>query len=445
MSRLSLYLNFQAQAYWRSVKRYVGVDEVTCPDDITLRWLQARMADYYGSKTMVPQSFVLGDKLPGGMTGDIVRIELEWSERAIQEAHTKNIVLPPSIVMKCVGNTFKSHVSALALGMGREGIFYSEQASFRAQFVPVTYYATGSLEYGTFVVLMEDLSKGCFNLCRLLGNQCWGDANIPPAIAARFDSVEAISTVFRRIADFHAHFWQERALLDRPWLKNTNWLQGNDQAKWEEGLTQIMPKWASLVTSGAGITWSQLFVDTGNSMLARSSWNAYRNIVNIDTPTTAFTLTHGDYHAGNMLWNTSLVDGNTEDTPFYLVDWSEVGVGCPFTELSQFMISNVPTDIRRSYELNLFRIYWERLVELGVSTEYFQFDICYERYILGGIERWIQLFALMGASIPPNAVQYFHDQIADFILDHIESVDQEKLVTITSYNLPNTINKDTIY
>eukprot|EP01133_Synstelium_polycarpum_P008359 gene8359-9817_t len=436
MSRVSLYLSFQAQAYWRSLKQYVGFDEVTCPSEVTLRWLQARMADYYGSKAMVPQSFVLGDKLLGGMMGEIVRIQLDWSDRALQEAQRKNIDLPSSIVMKSVENNFKSHMTSLALGTAREGIFYSQQATFAAKFVPVIYYATGSQDYGTFVVLMEDLSKNCFSASRLLGNQCWGDANIPPAIAARFDSVEAISTIFRHMADFHAHFWQDRTLLDRPWLKNTNWLQGNDQAKWEMGLSQIMSKWGSLVTSGAGITWSQLLVDTGNSMFVRSSWNAYRNIVNIDTPTTAFTLTHGDFHAGNILWNTSLVNGsNTDQSPFYLVDWSEVGVGCPFTELSQFMISNVPTDIRRSYELNLFRIYWERLVELGVSTEHYQFDACYERYILGGIERWIQMFTLMGAALPTNAVEYFHNQVADFILDHIESVDQEKLVIITSYNI----------
>jgi len=88
-----------------------------------------------------------------------------------------------------------------------------------------------------------------------------------------------------------------------------------------------------------------------------------------------FTLTHGDFHAANFLWS---YQGEGE---LVAVDWTELGVWSPLTELGQMMISDVKPELRRSCEKDLVRGYYDRLVELNPSIKKtFSFEQCWDNY-----------------------------------------------------------------
>jgi len=153
--------------------------------------------------------------------------------------------------------------------------------------------------------------------------------------------------------------------------------------------------------------------------LKNTSWDLFRRRMNIKDPHTAFTLCHGDFHASNMLW------AGGAKKPFYLVDWSEVGVFCPFTDIAQFLVSNATVELRRKHEKRLFESYHNRLIERGVSPEIFPLEVCWENYKAGGIERWLQMFALLASfnldnpkNFPDFAVVWFQNQVQAFIQDH---------------------------
>ena len=103
----------------------------------------------------------------------------------------------------------------------------------------------------------------------------------------------------------------------------------------------------------------------------------------------------------------------------YMVDWSEIGVWEPMTDIGQAMISDVKPQVWRDHDRDLIRSYWNRLVSNGVNPKQYTFEQCWQAYQRGGVERWILTFGLLcGLSLPDSAVQYFHDQLLTFIEDH---------------------------
>ncbi|KAF4749594.1 hypothetical protein FOZ63_020152, partial [Perkinsus olseni] len=147
------------------------------------------------------------------------------------------------------------------------------------------------------------------------------------------------------------------------------------------------------------------------------------------------TLVHGDYHAGNQLWE-------AEAKRLYTVDWSDVSVGEGPADIAQFCISNVKTDDRRKWEDELLRAYWNELEKQGVDHSSYTLAMCREAYVRGGIDRWVQLLILMAVYgldhpdvLPDSFMQYFVDQVGDFIFDHKDEYKVPYLLTIT-YDAP---------
>jgi hypothetical protein len=103
-----------------------------------------------------------------------------------------------------------------------------------------------------------------------------------------------------------------------------------------------------------------------------------------------------------------------------MVDWSEIGVWEPTADLGQTMISDVKPAVWREHDRRLVKMYWDRLVQNGVDASKFPFETCWKGYEVGGVQKWIWMFAFMSGfdKVPPVAVQYFHDQLLSFIEDH---------------------------
>eukprot|EP01006_Ploeotia_vitrea_P020959 TRINITY_DN53285_c0_g1_i1.p1 TRINITY_DN53285_c0_g1~~TRINITY_DN53285_c0_g1_i1.p1 ORF type:complete len:133 (+),score=5.52 TRINITY_DN53285_c0_g1_i1:92-490(+) len=99
----------------------------------------------------------------------------------------------------------------------------------------------------------------------------------------------------------------------------------------------------------------------------------------------------------------------------HVSDWPEVGFqSFPGTELGQMAISDIQPELRRQHEKSWLEAY---LAELN-QPEY-TYEMLLEDYRTGGIEKWLSMLSFIcGFGCPPVMVQFFHDQLEAFVLDH---------------------------
>jgi hypothetical protein len=112
---------------------------------------------------------------------------------------------------------------------------------------------------------------------------------------------------------------------------------------------------------------------------------------------------------------------NSATKKLLLVDWEVVGLGSGPQDCAQFCISHMYPAERKMWETQLINAYYKELtccVGSRVSPEDYSLENCWTDYIYGGAERWVWLLALLTSMCPDIWVQYFHDQLADFLLHH---------------------------
>jgi hypothetical protein len=181
--------------------------------------------------------------------------------------------------------------------------------------------------------------------------------------------------------------------------------------------------------SSGEVSWAPELVALIENSIRGTSWEVALAGTTVERGN--WTMTHGDWHAGNMLWRL----GAAPSEALVVLDVAMAGVGRGPTDLAQFIISNVPIPMRRQVERDLLRRYWDRLVAEGVSVDAYSFAACYHAYQKGGIERWLQLLILLASmGLPAPAVQWFHDQVHAFVEDH--RVPGETYPFLSCYPLP---------
>jgi len=404
--------------YTTVILQFVGLKK--SKRDFSAKWIREIVQQQH-KEINVPTLLSLkasSDGPKGGFRGFMLFLVLEWP----QSTHPS---LPRKLVVKSSHQNFTTVKETIMLGGSREGLFYKEIKKNDEEFplLPRIYYAKGSAFFGEFTVIMEDLSETTIPGSHMVGNQCWGAVDIPREMQE--DPVYFFESVFCRTADIHAKYWRDENLLKLDWLKATQWLQGRDRGRWEFAMICAKRRWRKVmkaVKSGATkVKWSEDVIQAMEKSLKQTSWSNYRRNFDIKANNTPFTLCHGDYHAANMLW----CGKKNPKQLLYFVDWSEVGVFCPFTEIAQFLISNATVEVRRQNEKRIFRTYYDRLVEKGINKEVFPFSDCWLRYQRGGMERWLQMLSLLAdmslsnpSSLPDQSISWFHNQVAEFIVDH---------------------------
>eukprot|EP01132_Coremiostelium_polycephalum_P004980 gene4980-6201_t len=399
---------------------------IVSPEQVTIEWLQSVLKGH-PDFPVLPSGFSFEEKnITGGFSGDLKKILLEYTA---EEEVKENV--PKSLVLKTIALTEIKLKSSTQLGAAREGVFYkfyNERAkkddSFKFPFVPTAYYSEGYMDKGSIMILMEDLSKTCCPASHLFGNQIWGEVPIPESLKS-VTHLEILETIYKNIAHFHEKYWRDETLLnnsDFTWLKNIEWIQGRNKEQWEFGMDCIKTIWSKAMEKRRdSIKWSEKLLSIMDKLLASSNFERYLSLYDIKKPNTPFTLCHSDFHAGNILYPKHKSESSTH--PFYLVDWQEIGVFNPFIDIPQILISNVTTEFRRQHEEHLFRLYWNTLTESGkVSKELFPYEQCFLWYKIGGIDRWLQMLALLVNLIPDNALEYFHEKVASFIDDHYDDI-----------------------
>ena len=54
------------------------------------------------------------------------------------------------------------------------------------------------------------------------------------------------------------------------------------------------------------------------------------------------------------------------------------------------------------------------------EADAYTFDACFAEYVAGGVGRWVWFVPVLQAmGLPPPMNQFFHDQLAAFLHDHI--------------------------
>ncbi|KAF8928378.1 hypothetical protein EDD21DRAFT_377850 [Dissophora ornata] len=313
----------------------------------------------------------------------------------------------------------------------REAIFYYSDLAKELEpttLLPKIYYAHASLLLGEYVILMEDIKQrrghgGADNTALppvdvnfVFGNQIWG---VPPTIDRTTlpPADKMLEQMFVTAAGIHAQHWNDSRLLRLDWLKTVGWYRGTNRTRWEWSVHAARNSWALGKAKAANgeyeVKYSEKFIKIMDDSFERASWeNLQRRLQDRTVP---FTLSHGDFHAANMILDRSK-SSTTPDLVIY--DWSEICVWEPTTDLGQTVISDVAIPVFQAHARSALQRYWERLIELGaVTPAEYPFEVCWKSFLRSGVEKWLWVFAILCnyPGMPAKCIQYFHDQMMAFI------------------------------
>eukprot|EP00873_Tetraselmis_striata_P000930 jgi/Tetstr1/421194/TSEL_001100.t1 len=345
----------------------------------------------------------------GGGHGSTCRVVVEYSAGHSRSGKSAAGVNPPSLVLKRSHGGVLRAWTAVAGGQQREVLFHRHFGEELAVILDAPLY--GAVGPGGFALLTPEV--GGTPLHRYMGAQLEFFGMLSPQALGSFTAVDALMEAFRAAAALHASHWNDPALLATPWLKGAGWYRGTDRGAWEQGMELARTAWARLkaldLQGGLGFALSAKLAAVIDASYARSTWEAFQAA--LADPAAPFALIHGDFHAQNMMLRAS-------GRSLSVFDWSEVGPGCPLTDLGQMMISDVRPEVWRSHGQELLHGYWRALVDGGVDARAFPFERCCELYETAGVQKWLWLFPIMAKFVPPASLVFFQSQLEAFIADH---------------------------
>lgn len=331
-----------------------------------------------------------------GFVGSMLRVNVEFDSD-----------LETSLILKTSQATPTAR-KQIMFGTGgvREALFYNSTFSSRLKDlgrIPKPYYTHGSRCMGEMVVLMEDL-RGAVPVNHLMGNQIWG----PPKNSPNVDKIELLKAMYLHAAGLHAQFWKDPSILKERWMRNATFFQGRGRWEWELSMSASEKGWAKLKEK------SEIkFPEGFKEIIDQSYANSKFDLVLEHCKTAPWTLTHGDYHAANMM----LVLGDDRSANGLLqglkvFDWSEVGPWEPTADLAQPCVSDLPRELYPKVHAALEE-YHNALTYMGVND--FSWEDCRKRFGESGMERWIWILGCMAHfNCPVTLFQYFVDQMEAF-------------------------------
>ena len=258
--------------------------------------------------------------------------------------------------------------------------------------------ASGSALLGEFAILMRDVTKApfeCGGLNYLYGNQIWGHNGRKLSDAAILSTLER---VWLAAAPMHAKFFNDRALLDHQWLRGAPWLIGEGRMRWELALDTTRRGWYAALPRLAGIGIEERFIALLTRSIEHSSFDEFQ----LHIRNAPFTLTHGDFHASNMMISA---------TSLQMLDWSEVGLCEPSADVGQTIVSDIPSTLYDRIEPALRKYHAVLAAEHDYPWVQFRAD-----FGNATISRWVFMFALLADfPLPPALMLYFQTNMLAFI------------------------------
>jgi len=335
-----------------------------------------------------------------------------------------DVVLATGDTVAMVLKTAAGSPLRAAMGCAREALFYQEFAP--QLMVAKCFWAQGNMETGEAHLLLEALEdavpSGVFFGAAQPNN--WAIKDKLETLCAGNPPPEVITVdAFKLYACMHATFWEDGTLLSKPWLRGAGWAAGEGEARWMGAQAQAKGAWAKIrssISSGESpLVWDPHLVACLDASFAKVDWEAYQ----MERKAHPFTLVHGDAHAHNFLW----IAQRTPEARQLLIDFEMIGVGPGAQELGQYVISHVSPQMRRARARAWVDGYHaELLAELRSrghhdAADAYTADMCFGEYVAGGAGRWVWFVpVLIAMGLPAPMNQYFHDQLAAFLHDHIE-------------------------
>ena len=223
----------------------------------------------------------------------------------------------------------------------REVRFYEKLAQNIGIPVPKLIYADVDTETSDYILALEDFPES---------------TNVRNETGAQLDQAYKL---LEYMARFHAKNWASPNLSRYNFLNNLE----NIIDMMDSGLPQFAPVFLSRFSQ---------YIEPDEMKLIASLPEYFRAIVTplLDSPQ---TIVHNDYAMKNIL----IID-KSDETSFVLVDWANVGRGPGVRDLSFFIGTSIPPEMRTDYEFKFLQHYWEFLRDEGVSD--YSFDSLVEDY-----------------------------------------------------------------
>ena len=298
--------------------------------DLTPEWFTSILDipenNYIESVKLQP----LGEK--DSVSGYIYRVKLSYSSK-IQEA-------PQSIVLK-MPRSRSQRTPFLLKAYIREVRFYQKLAPNMGIPVPKLIYADVDTETSDYILALEDFPES---------------TNVRNETGATLDQTY---TLLEIMAKFHANNWLSSELSKYKFLNNLE----NIIEMMNSGLPQCVPLFLSRFSQ---------YIEPDMMKVIEKLPEYFRAIVTplLDSPQ---TIVHNDYAMKNIL---IITDSN--ETSFVLVDWANVAQGPGVRDVSFFIGTSVPSEVRTEFEFKFLRHYWDCLRKDGVSG--YSFDSLVEDY-----------------------------------------------------------------
>ena len=283
--------------------------------EVTPGWL----GDVLGANVEAMQFTQIGQGV--GLMGDIYKVALQYSDKALRQ--------PDSVVVKLPSSAEDTRAQGVALGMFESEVrFYNELGPQASVGLPKIYLADITSGSAEFVIVMEDLSH--------------------LALVDQIDGMtleQALASV-KVLADIHAVWWNQVQTPGLEWIPS---MVGPRIEYVDELLTQIYPVFAE----GFG----KYLPDGGLEIYEKFSGN-YLNLNTILASRSPWTLAHQDYRVENMMF------GHSGEV--VVLDWQGIGRGPGAYDLAYILSGSMDTELRRANEKSLVQAYHEQLRRAGV-------------------------------------------------------------------------------
>ena len=251
---------------------------------------------------------------------------------------------------------------------------------------------------------------------------------------------EVCEDAFRKAANLHAVSWMEEELLQPEFwsrvLRHGSWMSPKIKKEedasnltadevdvsWKKSMDWATESWASLPSMESPPTISPLLRECVEKSLSKINFSEYRKMFfNDEAPEKQipWCLAHGDFYPGNVLLE-------EETGKSLLVDFEMTCIGSGPQDLGQYMISHCPPEMRRKLEKELVcEVYYKelcaRLEEYGKPVP--EVSAVWEEYKFGGAGRWVWFVCVLMPLLSgaPRLLQFFCDQLTEFLRDHFIS------------------------
>lgn len=290
--------------------------------DLTASWL----SDALGTRVAAVRTEPVGT----GQVSDSLRLHLTYADETS---------LPPTMVAKVPAADPSSRAAARAVRTYEvEASFYSEIAHDLDAGIPTCYFSAYDPERDEYAVLLADLAPA------RPGDQL---AGIAPE-----DAAAAIA----EMAALHAAGW------DAPGLAALTWLNRHD--------ADSAAFTAALVTDLYTGFKDRYAADLAPEVIALIEDFLPSIAAYLTAREGPLTLVHGDFRADNLLF------GGPRAA---VLDWQTVIYGPGLADLSYFLGSSLPVEVRRAHEKDLVERYHTALTARGVPLSW---DDCWTAYRL---------------------------------------------------------------